>query len=71
MARSRDDVPLQLGERHHGEEELGLAVGEQLHLSGAYFAPVIGPTVQALTELGPDLLVHRLASPAHARRGAS
>ena len=28
-----------------------------LHLSGAYFAPVIGPTVQALTELGPDLLV--------------
>jgi 7,8-dihydropterin-6-yl-methyl-4-(beta-D-ribofuranosyl)aminobenzene 5'-phosphate synthase len=28
-----------------------------LHLSGAYFTPVIGPTVQALTELAPALLV--------------
>ena len=28
-----------------------------LHLSGAYFTPVIGPTVHALTELAPDLLV--------------
>ena len=28
-----------------------------LHLNGAFFAPSIGPTVQALTELAPDLLV--------------
>jgi 7,8-dihydropterin-6-yl-methyl-4-(beta-D-ribofuranosyl)aminobenzene 5'-phosphate synthase len=28
-----------------------------LHLSGAYFTPVIGPTVAALTDLAPDLLV--------------
>jgi 7,8-dihydropterin-6-yl-methyl-4-(beta-D-ribofuranosyl)aminobenzene 5'-phosphate synthase len=28
-----------------------------LHLGGAFFAPVIGPTVRALTELAPDLLV--------------
>ncbi|WP_370367509.1 MBL fold metallo-hydrolase [Catenulispora sp. GP43] len=28
-----------------------------LHLGGAYFAPSIAPTVQALTELAPDLLV--------------
>jgi 7,8-dihydropterin-6-yl-methyl-4-(beta-D-ribofuranosyl)aminobenzene 5'-phosphate synthase len=31
-----------------------------LHLSGAFFTPSIGPTVHALTELAPDLLV-----PAH------
>jgi 7,8-dihydropterin-6-yl-methyl-4-(beta-D-ribofuranosyl)aminobenzene 5'-phosphate synthase len=28
-----------------------------LHLNGAFFAPSIGPTVQALTELAPELLV--------------
>ena len=28
-----------------------------LHLGGAFFAPSIGPTVHALTELAPDLLV--------------
>jgi 7,8-dihydropterin-6-yl-methyl-4-(beta-D-ribofuranosyl)aminobenzene 5'-phosphate synthase len=28
-----------------------------LHLSGGFFAPSIGPTVQALIELAPDLLV--------------
>ena len=28
-----------------------------LHLSGAYFTPTIGPTVHALTELAPDLIV--------------
>jgi len=28
-----------------------------LHLNGAFFAPSIGPTVQALTELAPDLVV--------------
>jgi len=28
-----------------------------LHLSGAYFTPVIGPTVRALTDLAPHLLV--------------
>jgi 7,8-dihydropterin-6-yl-methyl-4-(beta-D-ribofuranosyl)aminobenzene 5'-phosphate synthase len=28
-----------------------------LHLSGAFFTPSIGPTVRALTELAPDLLV--------------
>jgi 7,8-dihydropterin-6-yl-methyl-4-(beta-D-ribofuranosyl)aminobenzene 5'-phosphate synthase len=28
-----------------------------LHLGGAFFAPSIGPTVRALTELAPDLLV--------------
>ena len=28
-----------------------------LHLSGAYFTPTIGPTVHALTELAPGLLV--------------
>ena len=28
-----------------------------LHLNGAFFAPSIGPTVEALTELAPDLLV--------------
>jgi len=28
-----------------------------LHLSGPAFEPVIRPTVQALTDLGPDLLV--------------
>jgi len=28
-----------------------------LHLSGAFFAPAIGPTVRALTDLAPDLLV--------------
>jgi 7,8-dihydropterin-6-yl-methyl-4-(beta-D-ribofuranosyl)aminobenzene 5'-phosphate synthase len=28
-----------------------------LHLSGAFFAPTIAPTVAALTELAPDLLV--------------
>lgn len=28
-----------------------------LHLNGAFFAPSIGPTVRALTELAPDLLV--------------
>jgi len=28
-----------------------------LHLGGAYFTPSIGPTVRALTELAPDLLV--------------
>ena len=28
-----------------------------LHLSGAFFTPSIGPTVHALTELAPDLLV--------------
>ena len=28
-----------------------------LHLSGGFFAPSIGPTKQALTELAPDLLV--------------
>jgi 7,8-dihydropterin-6-yl-methyl-4-(beta-D-ribofuranosyl)aminobenzene 5'-phosphate synthase len=28
-----------------------------MHLSGAYFTPTIGPTVRALTELAPDLLV--------------
>ena len=28
-----------------------------LHLNGPFFAPVIGPTVEALTELRPDLLV--------------
>jgi 7,8-dihydropterin-6-yl-methyl-4-(beta-D-ribofuranosyl)aminobenzene 5'-phosphate synthase len=27
-----------------------------LHLSGAFFAPTIAPTVQALTELAPGLL---------------
>jgi 7,8-dihydropterin-6-yl-methyl-4-(beta-D-ribofuranosyl)aminobenzene 5'-phosphate synthase len=31
-----------------------------LHLNGDFFRPVIGPTVQALTEMAPDLLV-----PAH------
>lgn len=43
-----------------------------MHLSGAAFAPVVGPTVEALTELAPDVLVpshctgwsaaHRLAT---------
>jgi 7,8-dihydropterin-6-yl-methyl-4-(beta-D-ribofuranosyl)aminobenzene 5'-phosphate synthase len=28
-----------------------------LHLGGAFFTPSIGPTVHALTELAPDLLV--------------
>jgi len=28
-----------------------------LNLGGAFFAPSIGPTVHALTELAPDLLV--------------
>jgi 7,8-dihydropterin-6-yl-methyl-4-(beta-D-ribofuranosyl)aminobenzene 5'-phosphate synthase len=28
-----------------------------LHLNGSFFAPSIGPTLQALTELAPDLLV--------------
>jgi 7,8-dihydropterin-6-yl-methyl-4-(beta-D-ribofuranosyl)aminobenzene 5'-phosphate synthase len=28
-----------------------------LHLSGAFFAPIIGPTVRALSEWAPDLLV--------------
>jgi 7,8-dihydropterin-6-yl-methyl-4-(beta-D-ribofuranosyl)aminobenzene 5'-phosphate synthase len=28
-----------------------------LHLNGSFFAPSIGPTVEALTELAPDLLV--------------
>ena len=28
-----------------------------LHLNGSYFAPSIGPTVEALIELAPDLLV--------------
>jgi 7,8-dihydropterin-6-yl-methyl-4-(beta-D-ribofuranosyl)aminobenzene 5'-phosphate synthase len=28
-----------------------------LHLSGGYFAPSIGPTVEALTDMAPDLLV--------------
>ena len=28
-----------------------------LHLSGAYFTPVIGPTVRSLIDLAPDLLV--------------
>jgi 7,8-dihydropterin-6-yl-methyl-4-(beta-D-ribofuranosyl)aminobenzene 5'-phosphate synthase len=28
-----------------------------LHLGGGFFAPSIGPTVEAFTELGPDLLV--------------
>ena len=31
-----------------------------LHLSGAVFEPIIEPTIEALTEIGPDLIV-----PAH------
>jgi 7,8-dihydropterin-6-yl-methyl-4-(beta-D-ribofuranosyl)aminobenzene 5'-phosphate synthase len=28
-----------------------------LHLNGEYFAPSIAPTVEALTDMAPDLLV--------------
>ena len=42
-----------------------------LHLGGAFFTPSIGPTVRALTELAPDLLVpglHRLHGRPHRAR---
>jgi 7,8-dihydropterin-6-yl-methyl-4-(beta-D-ribofuranosyl)aminobenzene 5'-phosphate synthase len=54
-----------------GEPTIAAVVGG-FHLSGPMFEPIIGPTVQALTELSPSLLVpahctgfralHRLAS---------
>jgi 7,8-dihydropterin-6-yl-methyl-4-(beta-D-ribofuranosyl)aminobenzene 5'-phosphate synthase len=46
---------------HHARRLTGVprlhALLGGLHLSGAFFAPTIDPTVEALTELAPDLLV--------------
>ena len=42
-----------------GQDEVGAIVGG-FHLSGPMFEPIIGPTVEALAELSPSLLV-----PAH------
>jgi hypothetical protein len=38
-------------------ENRGRSLTSGLHLGGAFFTPSIGPTVRALTELAPDLLV--------------
>ena len=39
-----------------GVPAVGAVIGG-FHLSGAYFEPIIGPTVAALTELAPALVV--------------
>ena len=54
--RRRRGRPVRHAQRLTGVPRLHALLGG-LHLGGAFFTPSIGPTVHALTELAPDLLV--------------